>query len=294
MLDTIKEMLKEDKNILRALNMNYGFDFNKEIQAVKIDGSFTINKVLKETQSSILNDRIVVLVRTSLPYGWRKDHLMAVRITGMGAADFEIEHHKRWFDFPTIMDNYHAKGDFNEDRKNAAYCYVVVQSKELLSRVYEDPTPDLKGRLTVDEQKRLTSNRGMSYYSRQELVFDKSGYLLTNKRNDLAQRAKQLRAEREKESYKATDNMAIIQDFQDQLATLKTAIIEKLNMANTSDQIKTIADSLSWYKGLGDCFSKFEYIRNKETEKSFPSVDAFNSRVNDLNNAIAEVKNKIA
>ena len=286
----IKELLNKDRKALRTLNKAYGYDFEKDFTAVKIDGSFTINKVLKTIDRNPSNTKIVTIIEGVKP--WDNDKLYAVEITGTGNSDYDVDG-LRCKCYGGRLDYMIGKGTFNEYRKSCGGCYIIAQDTNNLGRVYKDTMPDLTERLTKAQQDYCNSWR-FNRYNRTSRIFDKSGYYLNDKRDNLARRAEKLRKDRQAAAFKATDNAATIKALQEQLNGLKAAIVERLNIATTSAQIKDIEKSLSWYKGLGDCFSKFEYIEKGEKEKSFGSIDTFNKRVDDLTANIEELKKGVA
>lgn len=303
----IREMKKQDNNIFRAMNQCYGFDFEKPFTTARINGSFTINKVLKEIEKKHTpnNSTIVILTVDGQGRRWRSDKLLAVQVTGTGAADFEIEHHKKWFNFSTRFDSVYTKGDFNEARKNAEKCYIIAQDNENMGRKWEKKQPDItsrffkseksygkyiKDRYTKIEYDMTGANFRCNTKCSIDDFIDKSGYITEYKRQDLARRAEQLRKERQAAAFRATDNTAIIKGLQDQLSAIKAAIVEQLSTATTSEGIREVEKSLSWYKGLGDAFSKFEYIKKNDEEKKFSSVGRFNDDVNELNKLLQTLR----
>ena len=290
--NTINELKKLDKNAFKALNQLYGFNFQIDFYIKKLDGGFTINKVLKESGADPNNDKIAVVMVTNEQYSWRRDKLMAVEIIGTKSNDFNIVHNKRWFDFKTIIDNYYSKGDFDHDRKDTKSCFIITQNKSLLSGEYKEKKPDTSGRLTKKEIDILLSWRYNNAHSEKE--FDKSGYYLSAKQFNLHRKARILRQEREKAKFAATNNLETINKLSAMLSGLKQAIVSKLQEATTAEQIKVIEKSLSWYKGLADCFDKFNRIETGEKEKSFSSVESFNNAVIDLTNLIEELKKGVA
>lgn len=290
---TINELKAIDKNAFKALNMIYGFDFEKDFTIVKLEGSFTINRVLKESGSIPEKDRIVI---TFLPdtKSWRHDKLMTVKITGCGASDFDVDFN-RVYPHNTKVDNFHCKGDFNEYRKKPIVTFVIAQNKNLLARTYKTPVPDLSDRffITGDREynKRLKSlytglamditgnNCNSRIPENKNDVIDKSGYIVGIKRERLQKRAQNLRNERKKLAFKNTDNMEVIKNLFARLEDLKKAFANGLLLANTSDKIKNIANCLKWYDGLEGAYSELEYIEKGEKEKTFASIEDFNSRV---------------
>lgn len=168
--NTITNELKaKDKNIFRALNQCYGFNFENDFTLVKLETPVTIGKALKAIYAehptpskysvNAGGSRVVVLLIPS--NRWNNDKIKAVQIYGTGASDFEVEHCKRWFDFKTILDYYFRKGDFNEDRKNAEAVYIIAQKNADLARVYkkyEADFNDINARFILKRANKTTKN----------------------------------------------------------------------------------------------------------------------------------------
>lgn len=285
---TINELKKMDKNALRALNMLYGFNFEADFIAEKITGAFSLNKVMKIAGGDPINNKIVCIVVSDKTY-YRND-LNTVEVFGSGASDFNITHTIRGFGFKTKIDYYFAKYRFNEERKTAQAAFVIVQNKKLLSGTYKEKKPDLTGRLAVKEINTICNGWQYRNYNYNENDFDKSGYFLADKRNNLQQRARALRATRKAAAFKAVNNTEIINGLRVELTTLKNAIAEKLTAAGTCEEVKKIYYSLSYYKGLADLYGDFEYIENGENNKTIGSIEKFNGLVNDLKRKIEELK----
>lgn len=288
-----REIEERDGNIFRALNQNYGFNFEKTFKVAKIEGNFTINKVLKEIGETPSTHKIVCLMISSLSY--RNDEIYGVEITGSGTSDYDVEHHKKWFDFPTRFDDFFSKGQFNDNRKDNEVVYIISQNKEDLSRVWSKKEIDIHGRLTKSEIEELGNlKRRYSYMHKEDYYFDKSGYCVSDKREELERNAEKLRRERKENEFKSIDNMETVKAIRTQIEELKSLIVDTLARATNSDQIRKIEKSLSWYQGLGDCFSKYENIRKGEEEKTFASQDRFNEKVKDVTEMIESIKERIA
>lgn len=285
---TINELKKIDKNALRALNMLYGFNFEADFIAEKIAGAFTLAKVMKTAGNDPINYKIACVVVSDTSF--YRDDLNTVEIIGSGASDFNITHTIRSFGFTTKIDYYFAKGRFNDERKTAKAAFIIAQKKELLSGAYKVKKIDFSGRLSAKEINSICHGWQYRNYNYNENDFDKSGYFLTDKRMNLQQRARALRAARKAAAFKAIDNSEIIKGLRDDLSALKKAIAEKLTAAGTYEEIKAIYNSLSYYKGLADLYSDFEYIEKGEKEKTCASIEKFNGLVENLRNKIAELK----
>lgn len=289
---TINELKKIDHNVFKGLNERFGYDFQKDFDVLKIEGPFTINKILKETGKNPADFLTVILVLSNTTF--YKDDLNAVLLYGTGAADYNVERQPRNWNTKTKLDNYFKKSSFEDERKKALAAYIIIQAKNELARTYKEPAPDLSERLTDAQQEKVIYNRthsgGYYYIHKEEPAFDKSGYLLTDKRDNLKRRAEGLRQDRKKAAFIASDNSAIITDLEKELETAKTAVIDKVKLATTKEDFKKIESSLSWYKGLGDAAGILDRLKTGEKEKTFKSLDSFNNYVNDFRACIKKAE----
>ena len=329
-----RELKAKDKNIFRALNQCYGFNFEKDFELVKLEAPFTIGKALNAVYAEHYNptkysvdakgSRVIALLIPS--NRWNNDKIKSVQIYGTGASDFDIEHGKRWFDFKTSFDYYFKKGDFNEDRKNAEAVYIIAQKNIDLARVYQKYEADFTDNnqrytvtrcnkstkfyrsenqfdyissvdlLTRDNKKKV--NYGVRYRGGSEIreienVIDKAGYIVNYKRLELQSKADELRKERAANKYKNTDNTAIIDAVKERAENLKKSLVEMLAAAKTSEDIKACANLIKYYDGLEGVFDDVERLAEKDSEKKFDSIAAFNEFVNRINGTIDKITERM-
>lgn len=287
---TINELKAIDKNVFKALNQSFGYNFEADFTIEKIDGAFTINKIINTVKVDPVNNEISVIIISGNKY--RENDLNVVEISGKGINDFNIDTAKKWFSFKTKFSHFYSKGCFNDERKTAKGCYIISQNKELLSGIYKEKEIDTSGRLTEKEIDTLTGWKYRNAYSKTD--FDKSGYCISKKRFKLGREARLLRAEREKAAFQQTNNAEKIKELSAMLTGLKQTIISKLQEASTPEQIKVIEKSLSWYKGLADCLERFNRIEKGEKEKTFSSIESFNKAITDLTDTIKLIEKEVA
>ena len=282
----IRTISKIDSGIFKALNMNYGFDFEKSFDVYKIETPFTLKKLEKIINAKYLpigwNSEVVILLHfPETMQHYRRNSVVAVEAIGTGASDFNVgyEHRTRSIDY------FWCKGDFNDARRDEdVEAFVVVQSKRDLSGRYVRPSE-----ITTYTERDMT-RAGETYqqgrYINGERVytqierFDKSGYYVQKKRAELNAKAKERKADKQKSEFLATDNTAKVEEMKKRVETSKEIIIERLKAATTREDINTIRSS-----ALYELYWAFDYLTTLikgEKEKTFGSIDTFNSYVKDV------------
>ena len=308
-----KDILKRDKNALRALHDIFGFDFMKEYTVLNYTDKFTINQILKELEKSNLTPRNAEIVVIIADYGYNKEYLKTVKITIRGGFDIEIKPyaHKRG-SYRTYIDDFSRKGDFDEARKINVNAYVIAQNMDYTYPAYIEPQIDIYDRMEVVNTQRCGTRNGQTYeygyitvrpkngvsvkknyynplagtyFETNNLndIIDKSGYLRPTRQADLIQKAKALRAERAQNAFKATDNTAVIEKLKERAKALKALLINELMLAETAKAIENVGSKIKYYDGLEGVYASLERIIEKDAEKSFSSIASFNEAVRDLN-----------
>ena len=298
----IRELRNIDKATFKALNRVFGYNFEKPFTTAKINGSFTINKIWKELGNKhTANDSVVVaLMVCDDACTWRKH-----TITRILSDNINIDF--RMYSTDTkVWDVFFAKGDFHDRRKIAKKVYIIAQKKDLMNDPKKEAYYDMRERfVNTGKITRWARNVGSSesYISRIELIdprhnnkrfeyspayrgnapysdiseiIDKSGYIISTKRLQLAAESDELRRKRAAAGFKATDNTAILNGLKGRIDSLQSAICEALKNATTSEEIKKVDDLLSSWDGFGGILYKFEQITKGENEKTFASIAAFN------------------
>ena len=285
---TLTELKAINKNMFMALNQLYGFNFEKPFTIKKLEGSFTINRALKETNTDPNKQKIALLVGTK-----RNEKLYVVEVTGTGANDFNVELNRRCknYYYYSGLDNCYNKSHFNDIRKTATAFYIIAQNNNNLSRIYTESKPDYKERQTEFSIKSINDRRGwICYGNKAPFEFDKSGYLLTEKRETLQHKANTLRKERQLQAFKASDNSETIKFLRSEIDGLKNLVLDKFNHCSTYEEYKKIYDSLSHWNGFLDCVRRFESLETGEKEKTFKSLESFETSKNNLMELIRKVK----
>ena len=286
----IRALANINKGIFRALNQYFGYDFEKAFEVYKIDAPFTLKKIEKAIKADLLPmgwaSEVVVIMHytenTSILNRYRIGNTYAVEIVGTGAGDFNIDF-GRAYGLKFALDRFYAKYDFNDARKDETLeVFAVVQKKENLARTYHKPEYDLKLERLSDE----ILNRDYRY---SKADFDKSGYYVTAKRRDLINGARELRENRKREAYKATDNSALIEKLQKRVDMAKEIIVSRLEMATTLKEIRQTESALSGWSGYGYALDKLEELKQGEREKSFSSQSRVETLAGEIENRIQHI-----
>lgn len=132
------------RNLMRALNAVFGFDFCASYHVIELDGKYTVNKIRKAVEAvaplyavNRYAFRVVALCSVDRPT-YYAGRLYAVEITPDG---FDIDHarsvNQSRFSSSNSFDYCYKKAQFDELRKEeSARCFVVVQASEHL-RIYQ-------------------------------------------------------------------------------------------------------------------------------------------------------------
>ena len=232
----LKELLSYNKNYLCGLHACIGLDFCKDMYTFSISGKFTINSVLKTAAAAGFTPEKDLIVINTLPLEgyYSRFRFMAAIIDDSGKLDIEVNHCGYNNGVFVNIETFYTKQQFNDIRKKENKTIVICQNREFLHdpiRYKKDNNIDLNQRFkllsapvhesyikkiprinTLNLQ--LLDCNGLEYQcdvSKQETaiqsdLIDKSGYLLFNRREQLRRRADEIKAEKEKKAYSATDN----------------------------------------------------------------------------------------
>ena len=183
---------KACKYAFMQLHNAFGFDFEKPFTIVYHEGNFTIASARK--LSGVEFDDFIIVIHNPDNY-CRRDRFMVVKAVGGGFDLVEGRALGYYNNFRQSLDDYYRKSDFNEDRKSAkAQAYFLYQAKEYRRPVKPTPRP--------------------SYYIRHnDIVFDKCGNNITDRRQDYARRAEALRRERARAAYLETNDTTKVNSF---------------------------------------------------------------------------------
>lgn len=135
------------RNLMRALNAVFGFDFCAPYHVAEINGKYTVNKIRKAVEAvaplyavNRYAFRVVALCSVSYPT-YYAGRLYAVEITPDG---FDVDRargvNQSRFSSSNSFDYCYKKAQFDELRKEeSARCFVVVQASEHLRPVQAKP-----------------------------------------------------------------------------------------------------------------------------------------------------------
>ena len=301
-------LLADSKHFLQALHASIGLDFNRNMYVFDITEKFTINQILKHAAKSgyTPDKHIFVILTRGNNYG-RFSHYHVAALDKYGNLDIDIKHGGYNNNNYYYYNNFYAKSDFNDFRKKyASHTIVICQNREYLTTLpRHNDNIDMQQRFILKKVNnclygdnlyisslslKLTTDNGHIYQhdikghttTNITEIIDKSGYLVTYRRDYLRNTAANIRAEKEKNNYISIDNTEKITALQAQIMQKKAEIIAILSAATTAEELSAINQKLSYFHGLEGIARDFENLRNNDAEKKYSSIDAFNNRYNDI------------
>lgn len=301
-----KELLKKDKNILKALNEMCDFDFQKEHKINKHIGKFTINSLVKEFGLDLYNDKIVLLVHRDRQYF---DELFLVEVLDNKRVDIDFKPYRCKVE--NNLTYFHTKQSFEYDRKNDNnYVYVISQNKDDLvkkDKTNDNDELDYNTKFKIKECDKYhyswldkytysmtlintNNNEERSYYGESKkidninLVIDKSGYIVKLKKRELKERAEQLRTDRAKNKFLNTDYTNKLLKVDNIKNDIKTKLISFLNNKDfncelfRTIQYNSIISDIKWI--LNDIDNYIKRINEKEYKSVEIADDDYNKITN--------------
>lgn len=299
-----RELLKRDKNILKALNEMCDFDFQKEHKINKHIGKFTINSLVKEFGLDLYNDKIILLVHCDR---WYSNKLFLVEVLDNKRIDTDFKPYRCKVE--NILDNFHTKQSFEYNRKNDNnYVYAISQNRDNLvkkDKIIDNDELNYNVRYKIKECDKdyfswsnkyryiiklinTNNNEEHSYYGDSKndnvnLVIDKSGYIVDIKKRELEERAEQLRTDRAKNKFLNTDYTDKLLKVDNMKNDIKTKLISFLNNRNFNYELLdtlqyNIVGSVKWL--LND----IEHYIEKINEKLYKSVEVADDDYNKITN----------
>lgn len=321
-----KELLKQEKNTLKVLNGLFGYDFQKEYNLYKHDGKFTINSLIKKYDLDLINDKVILLIKSGARYS--ADYIYLVEVT----SDKKINIDFRTFDSgieSNKLSTFYAKHQFEDARKNDnTFIYIVSQNKNNLGKKFSKPVIDYSKRYILNsvnsccnkninykdyENKSINSiyivdstiknnyynqiEYKYSYYSMSSNIIglhnaiDKSGYLVSKKRESLKIDAKILKTKRNKEKFLAGDYSKKIESINNIINELKGKIVKVFNNNDLSYELMLKMDYriMSEIKWLLHDITKFKNGINKKEFLSIEAVDNSYKRILDKYKEISKI-----
>ena len=325
-----KEVLSVSRCALRGLHDMFGFDFCKPYDIISIYGSYTVGQINKAVKAAGYDNdaEVVVLTRDTNERHRYNSDFKVVRIMG-STFEVEFSRKIPYYGkLGRPFDDLFAKRCFDDLRKESdVIAYIFIQPAEFINvpamsaAAFWGVAPDLTERFNISGVTMHCSSNGGRYVGKVELVrregkgerytyetnglviwgkryepknvtdlFDKSGYCVKERRDDLRRRAAQLRAEREKAAFDASDNSAKVEELRRMIEAQKMEIVAQLTNAHTSGDFKAVEKAVSWYGGLGDIAAQFERYERKNAEKKYSSVADADRAYNAIKNALSTKK----
>ena len=294
----IFRLVNECKYALMGLHNAFGFDFNKPFKAAYFESNFTIASARKVLD--IPFDDFIIIIRNPANY-CRGDRFSVVKAIGDGFDLISGRELGYFRNYKQSLDDYFRKSDFNEDRKSkAARVYLFYQAPEYRRRA-KARAIDYFGRYIVKDTIKGHYN-GIEYASQVELMplddnghrftwhpcgertictsdmktlencIDKSGYILTARRQDYKRRAAELRRERQRAAYLKTDDTAKVNELGNMIAATKAAVIVELEKAATPGEFDKVGEKINGWHGLKWIVYNFENYKAKTAAREYASI----------------------
>ena len=247
--DALKELLQCRRKALQYIACCYGYDFQKPFKVTGILGKFTANSIEKTTGS---NNGILLVCKGS-----------EVKCVELYNGKFDVKVAKRGYGYS--IDNYWVKYDFEADRKSGKLGVFIIQQDA--------------------EYKRQVKRTSTSYY-RNQSEFDKSGYNITEAREQLQFRLRKYKADKRKREVDAISYKSDLKEIKSMFQVLKEKFIIKLSEAKTSkeyDNIRNVFDyNFVWI------VRDIEQLEKKVTQNSFSTIKEATDSIAGLKEQITE------
>lgn len=298
----VNNLLKIAPNALRDLHDVLGMDFCAPYGVEYTRGNYTVNKVAKMAAMNGYGpgDLLVILTRNANKCWYSQTFkLVTVEDDGKIEIDYRIPYRAGGGG----LDTYFRKGDFESDRKSEkAESYILWQRREYL-KIPDKKSIDKTARYKLIKADYWYANADYKYIHRLTLkqigeqgkqlsykidrysvdnckripetesdVIDKSGYFVDERRAELKHRVAEIRAEREKAAFNATDNADKVTDIANRIAARKAELIQQLTDANTSAELDKVGQKLIKFRGLAWTMYEFEVFRERVANKTFKSI----------------------
>lgn len=316
MTNAKQALLSKNRKALQFLNKSDGFDFQQDHIIIKQSGKFTFNTVTKLVKENIIGEykAALLLPRSSGRLNYvdvGRHKFKPLRKGGVKYWDYE-------------MNYYFGIGDFEGARKSNTGCYyIVAQSSALLKKKTESESVDLKqrfhyipdgdrkgsngcGKTWISEIKlRMLNNNGRIFeykpspfwshdnnlHERVDQIVDKSGYIILERRRELIQAARLLRAERKKADAAKADFTKRETDIKSSIKEVKRQLSNALIESIDYEAVKIVENSLySLLQAMRGFESHLRRVRNSTYNKVEEIEDKLNSVEQYLKNATEIVK----
>ena len=321
------EVLSYDRQALKVLNGLYGYDFQQEYNIYKHVGRFTINSLVKMYDLDLVNNKVVLLIKSGARYSC--DYIYVVEVEANKKINIDLQVCKSGV-YDTKLSSFYAKYQFEDARKNDnTIIYIVSQNKNSLGNTHNEPKIDFNKRyklinvnncsydvkkdynnkvidsITIlDPSKKNTYGHRINYqysfnfYKLYKVTglnnaIDKSGYIVSDKQQTLKVKAKQLKVERQKQEFLNGDYKKEVLEVDNIVKDLKSKLIELYsNNDLTYDFMEKFG--YSFMHNIQWLLFDIERFKEKINNKEYGSIDAVNNTYNKItekyNNIIDSLK----
>lgn len=294
------------RTIPKQLHGCTGADFNKPHVLLEVNGRFTVNQIKKavEAEGFDFNRGIDLQIMQRNNWSRQRYNLATVNLNYVN-----IDYRPAWTPHDNgeaYLDNYWRKSDFDEQRKNenghalifAQYIADLTPEKPKTG-YYNKPENGTRYKVKKVNYKRCNGREYITEIEAQamagtgknyrfnvpftpaadpvgvEAYFDKNGYYIYNKRDELQTAAQKLRAERQKAAYKQTNNAAQLQALAAKIDNLKQSLAAAVLQIKTAADAAAVADCMKYYNGFEGVVKDFEELQKKDAAKEYRNQKIF-------------------
>ena len=288
----LENLLSYDRKVLNLCHRKRGMDFCKPFEIIEGRGNFTYNMIRKLIPYTEGSCAAVMFLENQNKYRADYQKLFYVEITGCGFES--VDTMKGIFDY-RFIDDFWRKSDFEKARKNSeAHWFIVMQKREYLTNrktyIADLNVDRVRYRygncytLMFDERKEITYHA--AFYGKAPStneILDKSGYIRWKNVMNYKDKAKALKASRDKakanefDCTKETDNIGI------GIADIRKRISEAVLSGKSATNIGNIMRKLAWLE------SDYRKHCNKTKDKEFQSVEAIENSLKNMNDDITKI-----
>lgn len=252
--NALKELLQCRSKALQYLARYYGYDFQKPFKVTGLLGKFTANSIEKATGSN--NGILFVCKKTE------------VSCVELNYGKFEVDIPNGGYNYS--IDHYYTKQTFEEDRKSGKLGIFIIQQEDKCKREIKRPST--------------------SYYNNKS-EFDKSGYNVTEVRQQLQNRLRKYKADKRKREVDAISYEADLKEIKGMFQIMKEKLVLQLSEAKTSKEYASIRDVFDYeFVWMVKDLEKFE---NKVTQNKFCTIKEATDSIISLKESIAEKTKEI-
>lgn len=301
MNEALKVLYDFNKMSLKALNQTFHFDYNKPFHAHVVYGNTTIKQILKKVE----NKNSLIAVITMNPDSCFKDRYFVATIDKfehVSTGPSSYSHYQ--FEYKSGLDYYSRIGSFRNAIKSPnSTTIVIAQEYQYLIKPVKHETDYSKrykiftGNRSIqkscgyiDEISLVDSDTGRQFkyhainwneFKTDDIsdIIDKSGYIVEQYRNTLHHKARELKAQRDKDRFIATDKSQQVADLKIRITAKKLELIERLKAAETYEELTNVGKAIgeySWH-GLAQVIYHFERMEKGIADNTYKSIEEFNS-----------------